>query len=229
LLAAIPSSQVLYVHPLQLSYLYFNTIWIGGKYKFRDCLPLFSYSVLFAHFYNSVRVLPFSRIRAITLQCFPHGGKGKSLPGYLLRRKESNFEAFGTGLKIPIDETGTEDEIALVDEMQINEGIWLKVVDLDAGFFGRFASRTVQYGFPVLQPACGDGPFAAARFDRPPAEKDFAVQHRNGPDNHLRVLVMDGRAGLTDITKPVLAWRNPQRNFAAAMTTEVHDPSSQKQ
>jgi hypothetical protein len=100
--------------------------------------------------------------------------------------------------------------------------------DLHVGerFLHRLACRPVLHGFAVLHESGRHGPEAVARLDRPFAHEDLAVHVDDAPGNDLRILIVDRRAGRTDVARQVVAFRGFLRDRLAAGGTELHADES---
>ncbi len=60
------------------------------------------------------------------------------------------------------------------------------------------------------------------RFNRAPAQQDAALPLGDAADDHFRILVMDGAAGVADMARQGVAGRNLEGDGCAAVAAEVH-------
>ena len=97
-----------------------------------------------------------------------------------------------------------------------------EVLDMDAGFFEDFAGGAFLNRLAVFHVAAGDIPKAFAGFDGAFGEEDFAAPDREAAGDDIRVLVVDGIAGIADEAKMGVAFDFLENNGMGAVGAEFH-------
>ena len=86
----------------------------------------------------------------------------------------------------------------------------------------RFACRPGFESLVVFHESRRDGPVAAPRFDAAFAQQDATFVFRHAADHHLRIQVVDGSAGIADVSRQEIAVRNFEDDAGATVAAEIH-------
>ena len=105
---------------------------------------------------------------------------------------------------------------------QAEQGVKIQEFSVGIGFLDGLSKRSLGCGFAVFHKPGGQRPVALARGNRPFAQEDLVFKKWQTTGHHLRVLVMDGRAGCTNIPWAVVAFGNGVRHGVAALATIFH-------
>lgn len=156
------------------------------------------------------------------LQRVFHRSERDVIPGDLGLLEQRNLQGFFPGEKVQIQERGAINDVYLADVRQIHVGEHWPKVDLCTCFFAGFTQGGVSCRFIVLHEPGGKRPEAVAWFDGTPAHQDLIFPCGDGADHNFRVLVMDRAALITDVSRKVVARRDPEAYRGTAVGAEVH-------
>src|SRR5262245_35733002 len=96
--------------------------------------------------------------------------------------------------------------------------------DFDARirFLGRFPYRAFEGSLSVFHEARRYRPHAVSRLDAALAQQDPVFPLDDASHHHARILVMDGLAGVADMTRERVTGWHPQHHRRTAIAAEFH-------
>jgi hypothetical protein len=148
-------------------------------------------------------------------------------PRDLIPMNELNGFALLTRRETPIEESGYEEHVDLIDMRKRKRGEQTLDLDFCTSFFPGLPHRSVFETLTVFHESRGNRPEAAAGLDRPLAKEDMIVAPvGKTPDDDLWVRIVDARTMVADVSQPVVPSRNRRANQFATVATVLHSDSS---
>ena len=160
------------------------------------------------------------------LQGFLYRRESDFSPGNFLLTEQRHFQRFLSRTEHRLFQVGAEEHVHLVDMGNVDHGIEAGVFDTGIGLFQTLADRTLNGGFTVFQKTRRQGPVAAPGSDGAFAQQDALTVYGHAAGDNAGILVMYGFAVIADVAVPVVPGGNPEADYTAARTTEIHDRRS---
>jgi len=156
-------------------------------------------------------VLSAATIRKEVFKGDGDGAKGDFIPRDFILPKQSQLKGFGAGGEVEIQQSRAINNMYLMNMRHADQRVHVAQFDAGAGFFQRFTQGGVRDAFPVFHEAGGQCPLAMARLDGAPAKQYTIFPYRQGTDHEPGVAIMNRPAGIANMAREGIPWRNSQR------------------
>ena len=145
------------------------------------------------------------------------------VPRYFGFIEQVRLQTFRARRECAVGEAGAEHDVDLIDPRDVEAGE--QAVEFHPGvrFLAGFPHRRFPGCLAVLHESGRERPPPPPWLDRTTAEQDLAFPLRNGPRHDLRILIVDGCAGIADVARAVVAGGGAQHHWRRTPGAEIHE------